>query len=256
LVTKNLVAVDFEGYGALKLAEACRPVLRGEQTLMLRQDAAPEKTKTAKDKMQRSSGNAGASRTTGGDSLWEALRRKRLELAQAQNVPAYIIFQDDVLREMAEKRPRTLTEMATIPGIGEKKLKTYGSTFLNVLMQWWGHDEDLPFNDTVLETLTLFRQGHSVAQIAEQRSLKDNTIYVHLATLMEEGMLTLEEVVDLSVEQRQAIESAFANLPEEQANALKPVFDQFQEAYSYGVLRCVKAAWQWRQSEESAGIKK
>jgi ATP-dependent DNA helicase RecQ len=84
---RGLVDVDVEGYGALKLNNSCRPVLRGEATVMLRKDLAPEKgkkTKASRGDFSRHSDNI----------LWEALRAKRRELADAQDVPPYIIFND------------------------------------------------------------------------------------------------------------------------------------------------------------------
>ncbi|NBT32858.1 MAG: ATP-dependent DNA helicase RecQ, partial [Rhodobacteraceae bacterium] len=65
--------------------------------------------------------------------LMSALKAKRRALAEAQNVPAYIIFPDRTLIEMAEKRPQTLDDLARIGGIGAKKLESYGAAFLQVL---------------------------------------------------------------------------------------------------------------------------
>jgi ATP-dependent DNA helicase RecQ len=66
-------------------------------------------------------------------NLFEALRARRMELAKAQNVPPYVIFHDKTLAEMAARRPRTVVELAAVPGIGAAKLARYGDAFLAVI---------------------------------------------------------------------------------------------------------------------------
>ena len=68
-----------------------------------------------------------------GDPVFDALRAKRSALAKENGIPAYIIFHDSVLRAMASERPGTLSAIGEIPGVGEKKLDTWGSAFLEVL---------------------------------------------------------------------------------------------------------------------------
>ncbi len=230
LVARGYIAVDFEAYGAFKLTEQCRPLLRSEQTLMLRKDIAVEKGR----------GKKGQSRTVSqgkNNLLWDALRAKRRELADAQDVPTFVIFHDATLMAMMDENPSNLQQMSYISGVGEKKLERYGDKFLAVLQEF--SDSDLP--DTVAETLALFRLGYTVEKVAKERQLKIETVYSHLSQAIEEGRVLLNEVIDLDEKEIQQIEEAIINLPEEQKNALKPVFELFEEAYSYGVLRCVRA---------------
>ena len=133
LVAAGLVAVDMEGHGALKLTEQSRPVLRGERRLSLRRDPA----KPARGD-RRTEGRGGAARSATpldpeANALWERLRTLRRELAQAQGVPPYVIFNDATLREMVTYRPRTADELAHIAGVGAVKLERYGSDFLSAL---------------------------------------------------------------------------------------------------------------------------
>jgi ATP-dependent DNA helicase RecQ len=65
--------------------------------------------------------------------VFEALRALRAELAREQNLPAYVIFHDATLREMASRRPRTLAEMARINGVGASKLERYGERMLQAM---------------------------------------------------------------------------------------------------------------------------
>lgn len=233
LVARGLVAVDFDGFGALKLTESCRPILRGEQLLMLRKDVQPEKIKRAK-------GLARQSMTDEHSSLWDALKAKRRELAEAQDVPAYIIFNDETLMAMIKARPKTLRDMSLLSGIGKRKLELYGNDFLEVLGEFF--DVEPVTTDTVKESLDLFRLAYTVKQVAQKRELQETTIYGHLAQSLEQGLLALNDVIDLTQQEIRQIEDAILNLPEQQKNALKPVYELFDGQYSYGVLRCVRAA--------------
>lgn len=232
LVAKGYVEVDFEGYGAFKLTEKCRPLLRSEQTLMLRKDIAPEKGRSKK---------SGKRTTVQGQNslLWEALREKRRELADEQDVPPFVIFHDATLMAMMDENPGNLKEMSYISGVGEKKLELYGNKFLEVLENF--SVMDLP--DTVEETVALFRLGYTVEKVAKERQLKQETIYSHLSQAIEEGSVLVNDVLDLNEKEIQQIEEAIISLPEEHKNALKPLFEQFDEAYSYSVLRCVRAGF-------------
>jgi len=237
LVAKSLVEVDFDSYGSLKLTEACRPVLRGEQTLMLRKDV--QRTKPKRDKYERRQPDSADT------ALWNALRAKRKQLADEQDVPPYVIFHDATLMEMVERRPRNHHQLAQISGIGERKLDLYGDEFLAVLAEY---DDAMPASiaNTVDETLDLFKLGYSVEQVARQRGVKEDTIYSHLAKGLEGGAVRFEDVLDLSEREIATIESILLALPEQQRNALKPVYEELGGAYSYGVLRCVRAVLQRR----------
>ncbi|MEM6493121.1 MAG: DNA helicase RecQ [Pseudomonadota bacterium] len=110
-------------HGGLALGPEARSVLKGEL----------EVTITERPKKRKSRNRTGSAHNPTADPLFEALRAKRAELARAQGIPAYIIFHDSVLREIASARPDSLETMAQIPGIGAKKLETYGTDFLSVL---------------------------------------------------------------------------------------------------------------------------
>jgi len=132
LISRGLLAVDLEGHGGLRLTDLSRPVLRGEQRLMLRRDAKPEKTKKTKTTRE-----ARTPFTRENDQrLWEALRACRLELARKQAVPPYVVFHDSTLAEMVERRPRTLNDLAHISGVGERKLAAYGADFISIIREY------------------------------------------------------------------------------------------------------------------------
>ena len=135
LLASGILESDIEAYGGLKLSEAARPILRGEQSVWLRRDADPAIQKAGR-KAQRAERTAKSREPFAGannDPLWLALKAKRTELAREQGVPPYVIFHDSTLMEILNQRPATLEEMAKISGVGQAKLARYGDEFLSVL---------------------------------------------------------------------------------------------------------------------------
>ena len=135
LLASGILESDIEAYGGLKLSEAARPILRGEQSVWLRRDADPAIQKAGR-KAQRAERTAKSREPFAGansDPLWLALKAKRTELAREQGVPPYVIFHDSTLMEILNQRPATLDELAGISGVGQAKLARYGDEFLSVL---------------------------------------------------------------------------------------------------------------------------
>jgi len=231
LIARGLLAVDLEGHGGLHLTEASRAVLRGEETLHLRKLS---RRKAAKGRERKASRFAGERQ----GRLWEALRNRRQQLADEQGIPAYMIFHDATLAEMLENRPETLTQFATISGVGAKKLEAYGEAFLDVLNEYRNLEDDAQ-GDSEEETLQLFRLGMGVEQIATQRGLTVTTIYSHLGKGIARGELPLNEVVPLQAHQLEAIRFAIEH--HDGGKRLKPVFDALEGEFPYEVLRCVRA---------------
>jgi ATP-dependent DNA helicase RecQ len=133
LIARGLLAVDLEGHGGLRLTDACRPVLRGEEPLWLRKETRPPR-RTSGGRPLPAGTALGRQRATPADqALWDALRARRRELAQEQGVPPYVIFHDATLMAMMEARPHDLATMAELPGVGQRKLDAYGEAFLEVI---------------------------------------------------------------------------------------------------------------------------
>ncbi len=126
LIVEGYLNADQERFGALVLTGKSRPLLRGEIELQLRKDP-----KLAKERAKRK-----ASVTTlapADQSLFEALRQRRKELADRLDLPPYVIFHDATLEQMAAHRPATEDELLSINGVGEAKLARYGAAFLEVI---------------------------------------------------------------------------------------------------------------------------
>jgi len=124
LVVRGLLKVDHAAYGALKLDEAARPVLRGEASVWLRELEPRVRAKRAKARGEAASDD---------DPLFAALRAWRSATAREKGVPAYVILHDATLREIAARRPATLDELGEISGLGAKKLEAYGAAVLGVV---------------------------------------------------------------------------------------------------------------------------
>jgi ATP-dependent DNA helicase RecQ len=138
------------------------------------------------------------------EPLFDRLRGRRRKLADERDVPAYVIFSDVSLREMARSYPTTASEFRQIPGVGEQKLKDFSEPFLSEIKDYlannsrrtFSDDVDVPFrqhrpglNDSQAETLRRFRKGESVDEIARTRGFVRSTIYGHLLAAIECGKI-------------------------------------------------------------------
>ena len=128
LAARGIISIDHAAYGALKLEESARPVLQGQQPVEFRRDPV---------RGRRQKAAAGASSDPSAspeeEALFQSLRAERLRLARDQGVPPYVIFHDTSLREMARRRPASVSDMADIPGVGSAKIARYGEAFLAVV---------------------------------------------------------------------------------------------------------------------------
>ena len=129
----GVVGLDVNGYGGWTVTDAGWRVLRGTEKVTLRRDTL----KPATRKNARAASNT-ATLATGDPedtALFEALRRRRSELAREQRVAAYVVFADKTLLDMARRKPATLAGMAEVHGVGEAKLRRYGEVFLETIRQ-------------------------------------------------------------------------------------------------------------------------
>jgi ATP-dependent DNA helicase RecQ len=186
--------------------------------------------------------------------LFDRLRKLRKQLADERNVPAYIVFSDVALRQMARDYPASEREFARISGVGEKKLREFGDVFLAEIAAFLQSNPRQIFaddsfaapapparnslGDSVRDTLRRFRFGQSVEQIAEERNLTLGTIHGHLTEAIERG-----EPVELkrffTDTEQQKIAAAFER---NGFGNLTAVFESLGGACDYGRLRIFRAA--------------
>jgi len=236
IIALGYIDTDMEGHGALQLTEKCRTLLRGESNLELRkiQNKEPSQEKSAvKSKQMRSFD----------EPLYEALRQLRMTLATELAVPAYIIFHDKTLQDMARIRPASENEMRHISGVGEQKLKQYGNDFLETIKA-----HALPallrnsLNDTTNETLYLHLKDNDVERIAQLRSVTTSTVYTHFANAVEAGLLEAFEILPIDDTQFSEIVNTIEMLDISKQESIKPVYEALNESYDYGILKCVMAS--------------
>ncbi|HEY5344739.1 MAG TPA: RecQ family ATP-dependent DNA helicase [Verrucomicrobiae bacterium] len=217
---------------------------------MLKQRTKVTLTKpvTAPEKQTRHIGEIACDET-----LFEHLRELRKKLADERDVPAYIIFSDVALRQMARNYPASESDFTRISGVGEKKLREFGEIFLREIT---AHLQTNPrqifaeetfvvpvaqrssLGDTARETLRRFRAGVSPAEIASARGLVVGTIYGHLATAIEVGE-AIELAQLINAEAQAEIATAFQRTGWGNIVGARELLG---EKYDYGLLRIFRAA--------------
>ena len=188
--------------------------------------------------------------------LYDALTALRRELADGRGVPAYVIFNNRTLQDMARRVPRSPAEFARVSGVGQAKLEDLSGPFLERINayareQGWPEPsasapknvrtakEPRVVNQSYRETGQLISEGVSLGKVAEARGLTAGTILGHLERLVEEGVGVEWAHLLPSAEGREEIEAAFGYLGD---NPLRPVWEELEGRYSYDVIRLVRLA--------------
>jgi len=133
LIHRGYLRVDVAEYSTLKLTEAARPILRGEEVVVLARPPAPRPKAEKAAKLPRSA--ATVLDTAEQVDLFERLRELRRSIAAEQSVPAYVVFADAALADMARRAPATPVEFLAVSGVGAAKLARYGDAFLEAINQ-------------------------------------------------------------------------------------------------------------------------
>ncbi len=241
-ISGGLLQQDMD-HGSLKLTGQGRAVLQGE-TYMGAQPAA-----------ERTIGRATARDYDA--ALFERLRALRLELARQEDVPAFVIFSDASLRDMAVHYPQSLESLGQMHGVGAVKLERYGDAVLGVIIDYCGENDlaERPkdgrpkpaaavptrANARRKEITALYQQGHSVGELADLFNVRPATILNHLWEAHRDGETIpaepLLEATALSPQEQARVLQAFAQLGPER---LRPVFDELQETVAYDDLHVMR----------------
>ena len=243
LLHQGFMDASQDGYRTLKLNARSWEILRKQQEIKLPLAKVIEGiVETGAVSQDRADG----------EQLFQQLRSLRKAIADERSLAPYMVFPDSSLRLMAQQRPQTLEEFAQISGVGQRKLEAYGEQFTKVIRdhcaaiasrQTRKTRQSPTTDDTHRETLRLYQDGLTPAEIASTRELKERTVISHLATLIEQG-----ESVDIdrlvSPKAQKVIEKAIDAVG---SDSLKPIREHLQEVYSYDDIRLVKAQWQVKQ---------
>ncbi|MGH7953548.1 MAG: HRDC domain-containing protein [Limisphaerales bacterium] len=245
-----------EKFNIVELAEAGRAALKARQKITLTKPVAP--TEPQKHR---------AGEIACDEVLFEKLRALRKQLADERAVPPYIIFSDVSLRQMARFYPANDNEFSRISGVGDKKLREFGESFLReiashlqsnprqIFADDFGssgigfqpvHAGKMPvpqrsrLTDTIRETLHFFRQGKTVSEIARIRGVKDGTIYGHLEEAFLAGEIIDVNALVSAAAQREII----AAFQKHGFGNLGGVVETLGGKYGYGECRIVRVALQ------------
>ena len=246
LLRLGLVEVAPGKFATLQVTEAGRAALRQRAPITLTKQV---------DKPARVKQRAGEIECD--ETLFALLRGVRRTVADERNVPAYVIFSDVALREMAHSYPTTPAEFRRIPGVGEQKLKDFSKVFLAAVTDYLETNPRKNFaaaalrpsrhllNESETETLRRFRAGDSVDEIARARGFVRSTILGHLALAVEKGASLGAEI--FTAEQRQEMQAAFARGG---ARSLTGIRDLLGGKYEVGELRIFRALATARSSTQ------
>ena len=226
LINQGYVEIAFHDQNKLKLTSLSKKVLFENHKVLLADITHAELKKTPV-----------VAEKTAENSLFERLRKLRLELAREEGIPAYLIFNDATLKEMEKERPMTDEAFMQINGVGRQKMQNYGYRFIKEIIGFSKEKREKKSakqGNTYKETLRLYKDGMSIEEIARARKLAPTTIFSHLSKLYENG-----EDIDLkkfiSEADLQAVRKAQSKL--DNIEALKPYFEYFKEEMDYGTIR-------------------
>ncbi|MCL7415874.1 MAG: DNA helicase RecQ [ANME-2 cluster archaeon] len=236
MIQKGVLCVEGARYPVLTLNRDSREILDGHRAVTLVKPA----DEVAVIRPQEN--------TSVETELFERLRRLRKTLADKKNLPPYVIFSDSSLKEMASKVPRTPEEFLGITGVGENKLIKYGNAFLAEIAAYIARKQvqstsspktgkdGLPA--TQLETLSYYRQGLTIKQIANTRNLTASTIIAHIEKLVMAGEIdSIDEWVD--AQKQQVIKKVLSDVGTEY---LSPIKEKLGDDCLYNEIKLVRAA--------------
>src|SRR5690625_3866133 len=236
LVAEQLLATEEGKFPTLKLNQNSLEVLKGNRTVLMR--TAPIPVAETEDYHEE---------------LFQALRKLRKEMADAKNVPPYVLFSDMTLKELSRYFPVTKEDMLTIKGIGERKYEQYGEAFLTVIQNWRKENPDLKekirIEDTpksrakqmdddrpsYLISYQMFQSGKSINDIAAIREMQKQTIESHIFKAYQDGHPIAWEIF-FNEEEEAAVLKARETIEE---HRLRPLKEALPEGYDYGKIQAV-----------------
>lgn len=230
LINLGYIEIAFDLNNHLQLTQQAKKVLFEKEKVFLA-EVKEKEVKTQAEKTSLASGSG---------SLFEKLRQLRLEIAREEGIPAYLIFNDASLKDMEKQRPMSDSEFMLINGVGKKKMEDYGYRFIKEIIAFNKEKSEkkpkkkAKKGNTLKETLSLYKDGLSVEEMAEERGIAKNTIFTHLIKLYDEGEeINLRQFVPES--ELRSIKNAKVKL--ENPNSLRTYFEHFEEAIPYETIK-------------------
>ena len=181
------------------------------------------------------------------DELFELLRTLRRQLADSEGVPAYIVFSDATIADMAQKKPISQAEMLNVTGVGQTKFDRYGQAFISAITGFAGKDKNsarLLGMDTLELTHQLYKQKLSIEEIALKRSLTPGTVFSHLWKLNQEQGVYVDWARFVSPLEYGAIANGLQQMNFQKGDRIQPLFEHLEQKYSYEKIRMALVIWE------------
>ena len=227
LTNLGALEIAYNESSALKITDFGWQILKGQKRIELSKPVA------LADKKKKTSKKSKASKAAVSNDLFEELRSLRGSLAKSAKVPPYIIFSDKSLKEMAAEKPINASSFTEISGVGQSKLEQFGGEFIELIQQFVQKNTTLKV-PTKLVTVSLYKEGLSVDEIAQKRKLKSGTIFSHLVNASLDGEdIDLSQFVTESIVQK--VEAAYIEC--DKPILMKPIFEHLEEQISYNDIR-------------------
>jgi ATP-dependent DNA helicase RecQ len=238
MIARSFVTTDLDSKGGLRLTEAARPVLKGDERVYFRVEKTPPK--------RRKTRAVSPGVSVADEALWDRLREARRQIASEQSVPAYVIFHDATLMEMMEKRPTSMKAMAAVSGVGATKLEKYGKIFLDVLT---GQSTETATSKTVDQSRLrqlLSQHKYDLNGLCTELEVTRSVCIAALVDLVREGALSIEAAIDLvevrlTEHEREMIEAELLDHDEEGGGSLRLLQKQFEDEYPLEILQILHA---------------
>ncbi len=238
MIQLGLLEIAFDDANHLRVTDYGMRVVRGEATVELAYYVAraPKSARgKAKEQIKIS--------TDPTEQLLEQLKAVRKSIAAADNIPAYMVFSDASLLDMAKRRPATMEEFMLVNGVGERKGVRFGKKFITAIRKFEGLTATMPQGTTYKETLILHNAGVPLGEMAQIKGISTETVLGHIARLIDEDMIT-NFASYIARKDYETIIGAF----KAQGDA---AWEKLKEDYSTGLLRVARSIYHYHQRKEN-----
>lgn len=251
LMRQDIIVREFE-HKSLKLTPKAMEILKGDQEVfgVIEEPVKKDRSKSSKSDIESLDFNG---------ELFGLLREKRMQLAQKQDIPPYVIFADTTLIEMAYYYPQSMESLLNVHGVGRAKANKYGDDFLEVIKTFCkgkglkeksksdtpkrttSVNKTLSKNSRPFEVGQMFRGGKTVTDIASEIDVKESTVVGYLSKYVKAGhSIPADNILSasaLSMAELDRVHKAFEKHGHE---LLRPIYEELSERVSYDELRIVQ----------------
>ena len=247
LVRRGIVKKEKE-HGSLVLLDPAHDILKGDKMLQ----GVLDRTQTATAKAASKTNSEVENRYD--EFLFEELRKKRKEIADAKDIPPYAVFPDTTLMEMSYYYPQSLESLSTLYGVGDVKLKRFGKPFLDEIQKYSEEKNIDERKKGIAKKIRKtsgnkkhhlvgrdYNKGKGIRHLAEEHGVKVSTILGHLKKFKEEGnQLEPERILEISELSDRKRHEVLKSMDKVGHKILKPVYEELDKSVDYNELRVMQ----------------